>query len=383
MKGYFNKMKGGTKSPPGVGLTEILWSWLGAVIGIGICGYLSHYYFEPRDLSLIIGSFGASAVLVYAAIKSPLAQPRNLVGGHIISGLVGVLCFQVFGGTLWIASALAVSLAIAGMPPLNGFASKWLIYATGILGSGVMWLLPLAALVAMFISLATLASFLKYLGGTFLGQRPPVEDVREVPASMLIPQACLALLCLALGLVPLVPLAGVYQAVSGLASAAGLPSLATLLGGGPGLELAGAGLAAGSWAPLVVGLGLAVVGWGCYVALQRAGGAATREVPVWTCGEVEERAAVRYVPGSFYRPFKDAFHGVYPTMHVRVPAFPVFLRRFFEADRWLYYPLARGADRTAHGVARVHVGLLQVYLLWIIVGAVAVFLLLLLVGGGS
>src|SRR5512139_3436351 len=115
MKDYFNKMKGGTKSPHGVTFTEILWSWLGAVIGIGICGYLSHEYFEPRDLSLIIGSFGASAVLVYAAIKSPLAQPRNLLGGHILSALVGVVCYKFFGDTLWIASALSVSIAITVM----------------------------------------------------------------------------------------------------------------------------------------------------------------------------------------------------------------------------------------------------------------------------
>ncbi len=108
-------MKGGAKSPPGVGGWELLWSWLGAVIGIGICGYLSSKYFEPRDLTLLIGSFGASAVLVYAAIKSPLAQPRNLIGGHVISGLVGVACYQLFGGTIWMAAALAVSLAIVAM----------------------------------------------------------------------------------------------------------------------------------------------------------------------------------------------------------------------------------------------------------------------------
>ncbi|MBZ0155606.1 MAG: HPP family protein [Alphaproteobacteria bacterium] len=115
LSAYFSKMKGGAKSPPGVGLKEVLWSWLGAVIGIGACGYLSSAYFESRDLSLIIGSFGASAVLVYGAIKSPLAQPRNVLGGHIVSALVGVVCFKMFGGTLWMASALGVSLAIAAM----------------------------------------------------------------------------------------------------------------------------------------------------------------------------------------------------------------------------------------------------------------------------
>ncbi len=115
MREYFLKMKGGAKSPPGVGISEIIWSWLGSVTGIGILGYLSSTYFEPRDLTMIIGSFGASAVLVYAAIKSPLGQPRNLVGGHILSALAGVLCYQLFGNVIWAAAALAVSVSIALM----------------------------------------------------------------------------------------------------------------------------------------------------------------------------------------------------------------------------------------------------------------------------
>lgn len=115
IKGYFSKMRGGAKSPPGVSLSEVFWSWLGSAIGIGICAYLSSIYFEPRDLTLLIGSFGASAVLVYGAIKSPLAQPRNLIGGHIISGLIGVACYQLFGETVWLAASMAVSLAISAM----------------------------------------------------------------------------------------------------------------------------------------------------------------------------------------------------------------------------------------------------------------------------
>jgi len=108
-------MKGGAKSPPGVGITEVVWSWLGSAVGIALCGYLSARYFEPSDSTLLIGSFGASAVLVYGAVKSPLAQPRNLLGGHILSALVGVGCYQLFGPTVWIASALAVSFAIVVM----------------------------------------------------------------------------------------------------------------------------------------------------------------------------------------------------------------------------------------------------------------------------
>jgi CBS-domain-containing membrane protein len=162
---YILKMKGSTKSPPGVGAGELGWSWTGSVLGIGVCAYLSSKYFEPRDLSLLIGSFGASAVLVYAAIKSPLAQPRNLLGGHVISGLVGVACYQLFGGTLWLAAALAVSLAIVAMlatrtlhPPGGATAliaviggpkvhSLGYLYAFLPAGSGALVLLAIALLV--------------------------------------------------------------------------------------------------------------------------------------------------------------------------------------------------------------------------------------------
>ena len=112
---YLSKMKGGAKSPPGVGLGEVLWALIGSAIGICICEYLSAWYFEPREITLVIGPLGASAVLAYGAIRSPFSQPRNLVGGHIVSGLVGVACHQLFGGTLWVAAALAVSLALAAM----------------------------------------------------------------------------------------------------------------------------------------------------------------------------------------------------------------------------------------------------------------------------
>ena len=89
---YFRKMAGTTQSPPRAGLTEILWSWLGAFLGIGPVAFLDGWL-EKTDLLLLIGSFGASAVLIYGAIKSPLAQPRNLVGGHLISALIGVTVY--------------------------------------------------------------------------------------------------------------------------------------------------------------------------------------------------------------------------------------------------------------------------------------------------
>jgi len=115
MNTFLSKMKGGAQPPPRMSMSEIFYSFFGGFLGIGICAFLSRNFFEPKDLVLIIGSMGASAVLVYGTVKSPLAQPRNLIGGHVISGLVGVFWFQILPDNIVLASALAVSFAIAAM----------------------------------------------------------------------------------------------------------------------------------------------------------------------------------------------------------------------------------------------------------------------------
>ena len=115
MRGYFRKMAGTTQSPPRVSLAEMLWSWLGSFLGVGAVAYLNYGWVESTDLVLLIGSLGASAVLIYGAIKSPLAQPRNLLGGHIISALIGVTAFKLLAPNLGLASALAVATSILVM----------------------------------------------------------------------------------------------------------------------------------------------------------------------------------------------------------------------------------------------------------------------------
>lgn len=114
---YFSKMKGVTQSPPPVNFSEICWSWIGAFLGISSVSYLHfNVILTTTDFEMLVGSFGASAVLIYGAIKSPLAQPRNLIGGHIVSAIIGVACYQLLGTyCIWIAASLAVATAIAAM----------------------------------------------------------------------------------------------------------------------------------------------------------------------------------------------------------------------------------------------------------------------------
>ncbi|MFV0436873.1 MAG: HPP family protein [Desulfopila sp.] len=112
---YLRKMKGGGQSPPRVGTLEIFWSWIGSFLGIGAVALIHYRLLDQTDLMLMLGSFGASAVLLYGAPRSPLAQPRNLLGGHVLSAVVGVTVFLLLGDIPWLAAAVAVSLAIALM----------------------------------------------------------------------------------------------------------------------------------------------------------------------------------------------------------------------------------------------------------------------------
>ena len=94
---------------------EHFWAFLGSCVGIGIIAYLQSNALPHSDVVYLIGSFGASSVLVYGVIQSPLAQPRNLVGGHLVSAIIGVTVQKFAPDVLWIAAPLAVSISIVMM----------------------------------------------------------------------------------------------------------------------------------------------------------------------------------------------------------------------------------------------------------------------------
>jgi CBS domain-containing membrane protein len=98
-----------------VNTEEHFWAFLGSFIGIGIIAYLQSQTLPKSDVIYLIGSFGASSVLVYGVIQSPLAQPRNLIGGHLVSAIIGVTVQKLVPDVLWITAPLAVSLSIVLM----------------------------------------------------------------------------------------------------------------------------------------------------------------------------------------------------------------------------------------------------------------------------
>ena len=121
-------------------------------------------------------------------------------------------------------ATLIFALSISGVPPFNGFASKWMIYQ-GIIdfgsGTGIankLWIVWLG--LAVLGSALTLASFIKLIGGIFLGRRKSeFEEVREVPFIMWLPMILLAVCCIFFGvfatnfIVPklFMPVSGAFQ----------------------------------------------------------------------------------------------------------------------------------------------------------------------------
>lgn len=98
-----------------VDLKETFWSFIGSFLGIAAIGFIQSTYLSPMENVFLIGSFGATAVLIYGAIQSPLAQPRNLIGGHLISAVIGVTVYKLIPDPIWINAPLAVSLSIIAM----------------------------------------------------------------------------------------------------------------------------------------------------------------------------------------------------------------------------------------------------------------------------
>jgi CBS-domain-containing membrane protein len=115
IKSYLKKMRGGGHCPPRQPFSKIMWSWLGAFVGILVIAFLSQQQDINSGHLLLIGSFGASAVLLYGAPMAAYSQPRNLVLGNVISAGIGISLYKLIPDLLVLASALAVSLSVAAM----------------------------------------------------------------------------------------------------------------------------------------------------------------------------------------------------------------------------------------------------------------------------
>ena len=96
-------------------LINALFSSLGAFVCIGFLAYLNSSF---EGAIWLIPPFGASMVLVMAVYESPLAKPKNLILGHTLSALSGVIIFYLLGNT-FVSLGLGVALAVFVMMITN------------------------------------------------------------------------------------------------------------------------------------------------------------------------------------------------------------------------------------------------------------------------
>lgn len=108
---FLGKLKGdGAALPPLAPARQIALAWLGGFLAIGSIALSA----DLLSASLLLGSFGASCVLVFGFPDLPFSQPRNVLLGHVLSSLVGLLCLHLLGLGVW-SLAIAVGSAIALM----------------------------------------------------------------------------------------------------------------------------------------------------------------------------------------------------------------------------------------------------------------------------
>ncbi len=175
-----------------------------------------------HDLKRLLGYHAVSQV-GYMVLGIGTGNPIGIAGGvfHMLNHAIYKSCLFLSAGAvekqagttdleklggfarfmpITFITFLIASLAISGVPPFNGFASKWMVYQ-GVIetakSGGRLWIIWLTA--AMFGSALTLASFMKLIHAVFLGQRSKGENPKEVGPAMWVPTAILAALCIIFG----------------------------------------------------------------------------------------------------------------------------------------------------------------------------------------
>ncbi len=310
----------------------------------------------------------AFAAALLHALNHALFKGLLFLGAGAFAKAVGGLELDRLGGLLrrmpWTGATFALgAMAIAGLPPLNGFASEWLTLQSllhlglasqmGVAFAGALATAALAGTAALAVY-----CFVKVIGLVLLGlpRRAECAQAREVPVGMRASMVFLAASCVALGVLP------------GLL----VPTLAAL---GPGRvtlhEAAGLNIpGTGSLPTLVLALALVAL-VGALVRLARSRRAAP--APTWTCGQ-PPAAGLQWTSAGFTKPLRLVLEALLrPRRELRVIASSGVVEALaYQAevphlfDTLLYGPVSRGALRGARIARRVQSGSLRTYLIYLL-----------------
>lgn len=250
-------------------------------------------------------------------------------------------------------TCLIAALSISGIPPLNGFVSKWMVYQ-GVIKMGneqigiTAGLWPLWLVAAMFGSALTLASFVKLTHSIFLSRLPEkLKGITEAPLSMTVPMIILAGLCIFFGVFYYVPLNYfIYPALN----AVGVQTEAVIFG---------------TWASglatilIVIGILLGLV-----IVLLSLIGRKVREVPTWTCGEIQSNEEMTIAGTHFYKTV-SSMGG---------------LKQLYADQEKGYFDLYDQSGNMGLGLSGflrwLHSGILPVYLTWVTLGLMVILFII-------
>lgn len=150
--------------PNTVGGAEQLRACIGALFGLILTGLISYGLLGRSSATIyLIAPMGASAVLLFCVPASPLAQPWSIIGGNLVSALIGVTCAKFFAGAPLMAAALAGCLAIAAMfalrclhPPSGAVALTAVLGGPVVHAAGYQFVLLPVALNSILLVLTAL-----------------------------------------------------------------------------------------------------------------------------------------------------------------------------------------------------------------------------------
>ena len=337
--------------------------------------------FTGLGLSIVFLGAGMQAIAalallatLYHSLNHAFMKSLLFLGTGSVLHATGERNLGRLGGLIhrmpWVAWLTLIGvLAIAGLPPLNGFVSEWLLlqsflFADGVPHEFVNLLIPMgAALVALCAALAGYV-MVKFFGVIFLGQPREVSLSRAHDCGRLerLGLAWLALGCVLLGLFPLQVVSALGAVTRQLVGAA-VPQAASqwwLLAPVPGRPV--------SYGPLVFLLATGAVIALTVLAVRLAYHQRVRRAAAWDCGFGSLNARMQDTAEGFGQPIRNIFQSFFeierevPAPSDRSPRYRIAIRdRLWGA---VYEPLGRSVQRVASAVAFLQQGRISVYLLY-------------------
>jgi hydrogenase-4 component B len=395
------RFSGWLPMPCGAGWTVAAIGVISALLGVAFAlgqhdlkRLLAYHSVENIGIILIGLGFAIVAVQQGCALWGILALAGALL--HVWNhGLFKALLFFGAGGVLhatgtremsrlgglwrampWTAGLFALgAVAISGLPPLNGFVSEWLVYMglfdASILRGPSAWAAIPAAILLCITGALALACFIKVCGVVFLGapRSPAAAHAHECGLFMRGPMLLLACLCTAIGLFPIF-----FWPALARAAACWNPAWTVAQPAAPLATLGSAHVALA-----VVMLAMAVLLW------RKAHKNGLVRGPTWDCGYAEPTPRMQYTSASFAGIITGWFrwillperkihrpHGYFPADAIHLEHVPeTVLERVVE-------PVAGVIMHVSTAVRRLQHGHLQFYILYLVLGLIALGVLVFL-----